>query len=155
LQYLNLSFNNFSGSLDLTQLPSQLKELHVGNNRFTGFIDLSRLPMNLAALYLNDNQLSGFIGAEGSDIVDERNCDASPPPSSEGTCASNTILVVASSNSDSDAQSPSMFSGVVVRKPFRWPALPPKFRMMNVSNNPLEVPLPKEGQPKQLVVWRQ
>ena len=66
--------NRFSGSLDLTRLPSgqHIFELHLQNNAFSGTVDLSQLPEGLERLNLSDNALSGevFIPDAFFDIVD-------------------------------------------------------------------------------------
>ena len=56
--------NEFSGSLDLTHLPFSLVFLSLYNNKFAGPIDLTKIPKNLKSLYLNHNQLSGEISLD-------------------------------------------------------------------------------------------
>ena len=71
IKYLHLSFNQFSGSLDLTRLPPNILQLHPYNNSFSGTVNLSQLPQEFYNLDLSDNELSGevFISEDLFDIV--------------------------------------------------------------------------------------
>ena len=51
--------SELTGSVDLTQLLTELKILRLNNNRFTGEIDLTHLPGGMRLLSLRSNQLSG------------------------------------------------------------------------------------------------
>ena len=53
--------NYFSGSLDLTRLPSSISASDFNNNRFSGTVDLSQLPQGLKRLNLFHNELSGEV----------------------------------------------------------------------------------------------
>ena len=61
IDYLSLSDNHLTGGIDLTQLPHGIYELHIGNNRLTGEIFLAQLLHGMRGLYLGNNQLTGII----------------------------------------------------------------------------------------------
>lgn len=52
---LNLAMNNFSGSLDLTKLPTGIAFLYLNNNSFSGPVDLTKLPSGVQRIDLRFN----------------------------------------------------------------------------------------------------
>ena len=59
--HLNVSFNDLSGSLDLSGLPRTLRAFHAKKNTFEGEIHLEHLPASLRRLDLGDNKLAGTL----------------------------------------------------------------------------------------------
>jgi len=58
---LDLSQNNFCGSIDLSALPGSLVEMNLSKNAFSGELKLDKLPNGLQKLNLADNRLVGII----------------------------------------------------------------------------------------------
>ena len=50
-----------TGSVDLTQLPGGIQDVHLNRNRLTGEIDLTQLPDGMSCVYLQNNRLTGEI----------------------------------------------------------------------------------------------
>uniref|UniRef100_A0A7S1LZM3 Leucine-rich repeat-containing N-terminal plant-type domain-containing protein n=1 Tax=Neobodo designis TaxID=312471 RepID=A0A7S1LZM3_NEODS len=61
LRQLDLSANNFHGEVDLTLLPSQLTWLDLNGNHFNGTVNLTQLPTTLQYLDLDTNDFSGTV----------------------------------------------------------------------------------------------
>ena len=61
MKMLDLSFNRFSGSVDLRELPETLETLNLRGNYFVGEIVLTSLPAQLRHFALNGNQFSGVV----------------------------------------------------------------------------------------------
>ena len=47
-----------NGSVDLTKLPPNLKELSLDSNKLAGHLDLTKLPSSLEELFLSDNSFT-------------------------------------------------------------------------------------------------
>ena len=58
---LHLHNNNLGGGIDLTQLPDGMGYLYLQNNKFTGEIDLTQFPKGMTQLDLQNNNLRGEI----------------------------------------------------------------------------------------------
>eukprot|EP00996_Jenningsia_fusiforme_P005496 NODE_646_length_2015_cov_40.747711_g597_i0.p1 GENE.NODE_646_length_2015_cov_40.747711_g597_i0~~NODE_646_length_2015_cov_40.747711_g597_i0.p1 ORF type:complete len:568 (-),score=65.04 NODE_646_length_2015_cov_40.747711_g597_i0:208-1911(-) len=61
LEVLDLRQNSFTGTVDLTSLPSSLFDLRLNVNDFTGTVDLTSLPGSLEKLYVRDTELTGTV----------------------------------------------------------------------------------------------
>ena len=64
LQYLNVSDNSYSGSLDFSGFSNDrigLSQFRASSNNFSGSLDFAHLPKNLQQIDLSNNQLSGDI----------------------------------------------------------------------------------------------
>ena len=59
MKCLLLSCNTFTGEIDLAGLPEGMKNLYLSRNEFTGEINLTHLPDGMEYLSLNNNRLSG------------------------------------------------------------------------------------------------
>ena len=58
MEFLNVSSNELTGSLNLGSLPKAMTDFFAQYNKFSGNVDLSQLPAVLARLSLAANQLS-------------------------------------------------------------------------------------------------
>ena len=61
--YLNLRQNQFTGTIDLTQLPQSMKELDVGYNQISGSLHLNQLPEAMYEIKLRKNSFTGSLVA--------------------------------------------------------------------------------------------
>eukprot|EP01013_Petalomonas_cantuscygni_P033175 TRINITY_DN5_c0_g1_i13.p3 TRINITY_DN5_c0_g1~~TRINITY_DN5_c0_g1_i13.p3 ORF type:complete len:125 (-),score=26.42 TRINITY_DN5_c0_g1_i13:55-429(-) len=87
LHKLDLSFNQFTGTVDFTQLPTGLQNLWLFNNRFNGTVDFSKLPTGLQRLNLYSNQFTGTAdftklptGLQTLDLHNNLLCGSMPLP---------------------------------------------------------------------------
>ena len=61
METLDITGNDFQGTVGLEMLPIHMEILRAGNNNFQGSLNLTELPKKLRILELNDCQLTGTV----------------------------------------------------------------------------------------------
>ena len=61
LKYLDISFNEFTGTINVSDFPVTMKEISLESNQFEGGLDLGSLPTDLRSLNLSENCFSRKI----------------------------------------------------------------------------------------------
>ena len=59
LYFIDVSYNQLTGTPDLAVLPAALRRMHLSNNRFSGIVDLTRVWGGMTLLTLANNNFLG------------------------------------------------------------------------------------------------
>ena len=74
-RYVNIPWNGFYGSLNLTVLPENLQSLYLGQNAFSGPVILTKLPQKLIILDISSNHIVQSVLFYGSIPKDLKRVD--------------------------------------------------------------------------------